>query len=81
MKVIIDRFEEEFAVCETESKEMINIETAALPDGVESGMVLNVEEDVITIDLVETERLKKEIELLTKDLWEWYVGKGGMVPN
>jgi hypothetical protein len=31
MKVIIDRFEENFAVCEKESGEMINIEVTKLP--------------------------------------------------
>ena len=40
MKVIIDRFEGNFAVCETENKEMMNIERSQLPEGAKEGDVL-----------------------------------------
>lgn len=69
MKVIIDRFEGNFAVCEKENRKMIDIEKFKIPITSKEGDVLNIINDVITIDLAETEKRKKEIEELTKDLW------------
>jgi hypothetical protein len=70
MKVVIDRFEGNYAVCEKENREMIDIEKSRVPIEAKEGYVLNIEGDVITIDIDETERRKKEIEELTKNLWE-----------
>lgn len=41
MKSIIDRLEEEYAVCELENGETINIPRKDLPHEVKVGMVLN----------------------------------------
>ena len=70
LRVIIDRFESNFAVCETEEHSMINIEVSSLPKGVKQGDVLIIENDKIEIDNEQTKKLKKEIETLMDDLWE-----------
>lgn len=69
MKVIIDRFEGDFAVCEKENRQMINIEKSILPDLVKEGDVLSIKNEIITIDTAATVKRKKEIEQLTNDLW------------
>ena len=69
MKVTIDRFEGNYAVCETEDGKMINIEKIQIPLKANEGDVLIVESSYIEIDYTETEKRKKEIENLTKDLW------------
>ncbi|KGM96134.1 pyruvate kinase [Clostridium novyi A str. 4552] len=66
----IDRFEEEFAVIEFDDRKVINILKDKLPKGVKEGDVLNFQDDSIKIDYAETEKRKKEIEELTKDLFE-----------
>lgn len=70
MKVIIDRFEGKFAVCQKEDMSMINIVKTRLPEGAKEGDVLLVFNDSISIDKEETDRLKKQIEKLSKDIWE-----------
>lgn len=70
MKFIIDRFEEEFAVCENEKGTMVNISRDKLPKEAKEGDVIVIEKENVYIDLEETERLRKDIEELTKDLWE-----------
>lgn len=69
MKVIIDRFEGEYAVCEKKNREMIDIKRETIPEQAKEGDVLDIQGDKITIDVMETEKRKKEIEELTKDLW------------
>jgi pyruvate kinase len=69
MKVIIDRFEGEYAVCEKEDREMMDIKRDSLPKEAKEGDVLYIEDDKIIVDVEETEKRKKEIEELTKDLW------------
>lgn len=70
MKVIIDRFEGDFAVCEKEDRGMINIERAVIPSEAKEGDVLIVDGGSITIDETETEKRKRLIEELTKDIWK-----------
>lgn len=69
MKVVIDRFEGDYAVCEKENREMIDIKRDCIPKESKEGDVLDIEGDKIIIDVKETEKRKKEIEELTKDLW------------
>lgn len=69
MTGIIDRFEGEFAVVELENMKMINIEKNKIPKEAEEGYVINIE-DVITVNYVETEKRKNNIENLTEDLWK-----------
>lgn len=70
MRLVIDRFEGGFAVCEDENRKMVNIETCKLPSDAREGDVLRVQGDEIKIDLEETEVRKLKINELTKDLWE-----------
>ena len=70
IKVIIDRFEEGFAVCERENRTMINIKKELLPQGSMEGQVIILKEDGIIIDFQETEKRRKEIEEKTKDFWK-----------
>jgi hypothetical protein len=70
VKVIIDRFEGDFAVCEKENREMIDINRDLIPKEAKESDVLDIQDDKIIIDIYETEKRKKYIEELTKDLWE-----------
>ena len=70
MRVIIDRFEGDFAVCEQENKEFINIEQKRIPATAKEGDVLLVEEDDIRLDVGETEARRRKIKELAEDLWE-----------
>ena len=69
MVVVIDRFEGLLAVCEKEDRTMIDIKRTLLPSDAKEGDVLNIDDDEITIDVIETAKRKHEIEELTKDLW------------
>lgn len=66
---IIDRFEGKYAVVELEDKKIVTIEKEKVPQNAKVGDVLNIA-NYITIDLVETEKRKKCIEDLTRDLWK-----------
>lgn len=70
MKVIIDRFEGDYAVCEKEDQEMMEILRSEIPKEAKEGDVLIIKGDQIKIDLGETEERRKRIEKLTKNLWE-----------
>jgi hypothetical protein len=69
MKVMIDRFEGDFAVCEKEDKTMIDIERRKIPAEAKEGDALLVEGNKIIIDEEETKKREERIEDLTKDLW------------
>jgi hypothetical protein len=70
MKVIIDHFEDSFAVCETEDKSLIDIEILKLPLEAKQGDVLEILGDHITLNQSETNERKKRIQELMKDTWE-----------
>ncbi|APH16690.1 hypothetical protein NPD5_2205 [Clostridium sporogenes] len=70
MKGIIDRFEENFAIVELEDKRIINIDKSIIPKKAKEGDVINIEGDTITLNEKESERLKKEIDELTEDMWK-----------
>lgn len=70
MKVIIDRFEGEYAVCEKENLEMIDIEKHKLPLGAKEGDVLIFSEGSIKIDEIETRNRKEKIQNLMDSLWK-----------
>lgn len=69
MKVVIDRFEGDYAICEKENREMIDIKKDRIPKEAKESDVLDIQGEKIIIDVEETEKRKKEIEELTKDLW------------
>jgi hypothetical protein len=70
MKVTIDRFEGNFAVCEKSDRTMINISKDKIPPGSKEGDILVIEEDNIKIDAGETTKRKKVINDLMNDLWK-----------
>lgn len=69
MKFIIDRFEENFAVCEDENGIMKNIEKSLLPKDVREGDVILKDNNIFYIDYEETKKLREEINQMTKNLW------------
>jgi predicted RNA-binding protein with TRAM domain len=64
VKVIIDRFEGDYAVAEMEDKTMVNIPKCLIPESQEGDIVR------IEIDKDETEQRNKDIKKLMNDLWE-----------
>lgn len=64
MRVIIDRFEKDFAVCEKEDMTMIDISRSRLPKEAKEGDILIVEEDNIQIDVEATKVRREELERL-----------------
>lgn len=70
VKVVIDRFEDAYAICEKESGEMLRIEKSKLPSEASEGDMIIIDEDRITIDRDETLKRKTRIERLMGELWE-----------
>lgn len=70
MKLVIDRFEGNYAICEKEDRKTINIRISELPSGVKEGSVLICNNGQFTIDTKETDKLKAEIDNLMNDIWE-----------
>ena len=73
MRYVVDRLEEEFAVCENEETgEMEDIDTFYLPDDLEEGDILVYDEDLdeYYIDYDEKKLRKARIEDKMEDIWE-----------
>jgi hypothetical protein len=70
MRIIIDRFERDMAVCEKPDRTMISIPRGQLPPGVKEGDVLVINGDTLTLDATETARRKKVVEDRMKRLWK-----------
>ncbi len=64
MKLIIDRFEGNYAVVETENKKMFNLPKEILPSDAKEGDVIS-----IIIDHTTTKERKEKISRLMDDLW------------
>jgi hypothetical protein len=69
MRVIIDRFEGDFAVCEKEDRIMLNVKRDKLPADVKEGDVLIIEGNMISIDAAETTRRKNIVNKLFSNLF------------
>lgn len=65
MKVIIDRFEGNYAVVELEDRNTVNMPKKLVPPEAKEGDVIE-----IRIDHQETELRRKYIQQLMKDIWE-----------
>lgn len=70
MTLIIDRFEGEYAVCEKEDGEMINIAKIYIPKNANEGDVLIEKDGKYVIDFAKTEAIKKEIRDLQNQLFK-----------
>jgi hypothetical protein len=70
MKVTIDRFEGQFAVCEQEDRTMINIPKGNIPPEAKEGDILVIEGESIYIDIARTAERKKRLNRLMDDLWK-----------
>lgn len=66
----IDRFEGEFAVCEDEEGNFLDIPKALLPADVREGTVLNEKNGRYTIDQAEEKRRRDLANQLQASLWE-----------
>ena len=64
-RLIIDRLENGFAVCEIEEGSFADIPEKVLPDGVKEGDVIT-----ISVDKSETEKKKEKIEGLMNSLFK-----------
>jgi len=65
MRVIIDRFEGDYAVVEMEDRSTANLPRSLVPPGAKEGDVLLIE-----IDKKATAERKKRIRELMEELWE-----------
>jgi hypothetical protein len=71
MKVVVDRFEGEFAVCqELSTKRMMDIPKSRLPAGTREGSVLEISGDEVLLDQSETADREGRIKKLMDELWE-----------
>lgn len=71
MYFTIDRFEGNFAVCEDrQTKKMTNVNIKDLPKGVKEGDIVKYENGKYSIDIEETERIRKKIRKAFNDLLE-----------
>jgi len=73
MRYIIDRIEEDFAVCENEETgEMEEIDVYLLPDGLDEGDILIYDEDLdeYYLDYEEKKIRRARIEDKMEDIWE-----------
>lgn len=70
MRLIIDRFEGEHAVCEDENRNMINILKSELPKGAFEGSVLDVKDGMIIVDHIETINREKRIKEKMAGMWD-----------
>ena len=70
-KFSIDRFEEDFAVCEDkETLEMINISKTLIPTNASVGDILTFKNDILIIDVLKTKDQQKKIESLVSQLFK-----------
>ena len=61
-KIIIDRFEGIYAICEDADKKFFAIETGELPKGVKEGTVLAItEEGELQVDQAETDARREKL--------------------
>jgi hypothetical protein len=65
MKVVIDRFEGNFAVIEMPNKQFINVPMQLMPEGSKEGSVISIE-----VDIAETEVRRERAESLIKNVWK-----------
>lgn len=73
MRYVVDRIEEDIAVCENEETgEMEELDIFYLPDGIEEGDIIIYDEDIdeYYLDYEEKKIRRARIEDRMEDLWE-----------
>ena len=70
MRVIIDRFEGDFAVCEKADRTMLNVKRAQVPADAKEGDALIIAGDTITIDIETTQKRKNAVNKLFSGLFQ-----------
>ena len=65
MKLLIDRIEGDFAVCQKEDRTVLNINRRDLPVDAKEGDLLSINGDSIMIDIAATAKRKEMIRLLS----------------
>ncbi len=68
MYAVVDRFEDKYAVLETDDGQMLNIKRQLLPEDTKEGDVVNL--DDMTVDKNETEIRRNVIRKLADELFE-----------
>lgn len=67
----IDRFEENFAVCENrQTGEMVNIEKSLLPENVKEGSIIKFENGNYVLDIDATSKKQEEIKHMVNNLFK-----------
>lgn len=68
-KMIVERFEGIYAICEDQDKAYFAIELSELPSGIRAGNVIRISDDgMLAIDAEETERRRARISEKQKKL-------------
>jgi len=70
MKVIIDRFEGKYAVCEREDGTMFNFDRSKLPLEASEGDIILIDGNNVSIDVKATKERNKYMKKLMDDVWE-----------
>ncbi len=69
-RAIIDRFEEEFAVCELEDGTCEDIDIHLIPEDAKEGDSIIICGDCITLDMEATRQRRERINKLMEDMWD-----------
>lgn len=69
MRIIIDRFEQRYAVCQFEDGLMLNVPLELIPKDAKESDVIFIDETAIRVDKEATEVLKGEIKKLMNKLF------------
>ena len=70
-KIVIDRFEGTYAICEDKDQKFFAIEIAELPQGAKEGHVIEIKDDgTLAIDHKETDLRREKNKKLQNSLWK-----------
>lgn len=70
MRLVIDRFEGNFAICENDNMEIIHIDKSKLPANAKEGSIIEDKEELYILLEKETEDRNKRIKEKMDRLWK-----------
>lgn len=70
MRAVMDRWEGDFAVCEGEAGEMMEIPRSRMPSDAEPGVTLLIGADGISVDWDDTRARRERIAAKRRRLWK-----------